>query len=257
MTTQEIKDLIEVAIEATSHADKEILKVYESDDFGVEVKGDDSPLTKADKASHYAIVGILEKTGLPILSEEGNDISYEDRKDWEYFWMIDPLDGTKEFIKRSGEFTVNIALIHKDTPVGGVVSTPVLGEVFWGSIENGAFVKRNGEIRELSKSKAVNLNQKGLRVVASKSHLNDKTREYIEKLSEPETVSMGSSLKFLMLTEDKADLYPRFAPTMEWDTAAAHAVLSVLGYKVYNMEANGTELVYNKENLLNPEFLAI
>ena len=250
----DLKSLLQVAIQAAEEASKEILTVYHSGDFQAEAKGDNSPLTLADKKGHEAIARILLASDLPLLSEEGRSIPYEERKDWDYFWMVDPLDGTKEFLKRNGEFTVNIALIHKGVPILGVVAVPVTGDVFYADEMSGGFVKRNGATITLAKRKAIDLGQPALRVVASRSHMSEETQDFISKLKEPTLVSQGSSLKFMLLAEGKADVYPRFAPTMEWDTAAAHAVVKSVGLKVVQ---HGTEqeIIYNKPNLLNPWFL--
>ncbi|MEO9805408.1 MAG: 3'(2'),5'-bisphosphate nucleotidase CysQ [Reichenbachiella sp.] len=250
----DLQPLLEVAKVAAKKAAVEILKIYESGDFSVEAKADDSPLTKADKASHLAIVAELKKTELPILSEEGRDIPYEERKDWEYFWMIDPLDGTKEFIKQNGEFTVNIALIHQNKPVLGVVQVPVQDKLYFSSQNEGAFLEDQNGTRGISVN-CFQQNDSGIKVVASRSHLNDETQTYLDQLNDPEIVSMGSSLKLLAVAEGKADLYPRFAPTMEWDTAAAHAVVTEAGGKILIKNSNAS-VAYNKENLLNPHFLA-
>jgi 3'(2'), 5'-bisphosphate nucleotidase len=250
----EIGNLLSSAIVAAEEASKVILQVYNSSDFQAEAKGDNSPLTLADKKGHAVISVILDATEIPVLSEEGKSIPFTERKDWEYFWMVDPLDGTKEFIKRNGEFTVNIALIHRGKPILGVVAVPVTGDVFYASQGNGAFVKRGGKTERLSVRKPVSLDHKSLRVVASRSHMNDETRQFIDQLVDPVLVSQGSSLKFMLLAEGKADVYPRYAPTMEWDTAAAHAVVNETGHKVLQFNSD-SELVYNKENLLNPFFL--
>jgi len=250
-----IENLLPTAITAAEAECQEILEIYNSGDFQAEVKGDNSPLTVADKRAHLKIVEILESTNLPILSEEGKEIPYEVRKAWEYFWMIDPLDGTKEFIKRNGEFTVNIALIHKNKPVLGVVAVPVTGEVFYGAGSSGAFLKQRDNIQTLDKRQPADLKAKGLRVVASRSHMNEETQRFIDALNQPTLVSSGSSLKFMLLINGKADVYPRYAPTMEWDTAAAHAIINSAGLKVFQLNSQ-TELQYNKENLLNPSFLA-
>ncbi|HEY8935489.1 MAG TPA: 3'(2'),5'-bisphosphate nucleotidase CysQ [Cyclobacteriaceae bacterium] len=247
-------DLLPTAIHAAEEASKEILDVYHSDDFQAEIKGDNSPLTIADKRAHHKIADILASTQLPILSEEGRQIPYSERKDWEYFWMVDPLDGTKEFLKRNGEFTVNIALIYKGKPVLGVVAVPATGEVFYGAVNEGAWLKQNGKEVKLDAHKATDLNATGLRVVASRSHMNEETQQFIDKLKDPSLVSSGSSLKFMLLINGKADVYPRYAPTMEWDTAAAHAVVNSVGVKVFQSNTS-EELIYNKENLLNPYFL--
>jgi 3'(2'), 5'-bisphosphate nucleotidase len=250
----DIETLLATSIHAAEQACKEILEVYNSGDFEAELKGDNSPLTQADKRAHHKIADILASTGLPVLSEEGREIPYQERKGWEYFWMIDPLDGTKEFIKRNGEFTVNIALIHKNKPVLGVVAVPVTGEVYYGTEKTGAVLRLDGKETALSRREAVDLKAEGLRVVASRSHMNDDTQTFIDNLKNPTLVSSGSSLKFMLLINGKADVYPRFAPTMEWDTAAAHAVVNSAGLGVFQ-SATEAELVYNKENLLNPHFI--
>jgi 3'(2'), 5'-bisphosphate nucleotidase len=242
-----------LALAASEKACNVILDVYHSGDFQAEAKADRSPLTLADRKAHESIVEILQPSNLPILSEEGKDISYSVRKDWEYFWMVDPLDGTKEFLKRNGEFTVNIALIHRNTPVMGVVAVPVTGEVYYGLKGQGAYRKKDGNVVQLMKRDALDLHQKGLRVVASRSHMNPETQNFLERLSHPVLVSAGSSLKFMLIANNEADIYPRFAPTMEWDTAAAHAIVNQVDLSI--RDARGTELRYNKETLLNPFFL--
>lgn len=249
-----MNELLQVAIKASQLASTEILSIYNSSDFGVETKADESPLTLADKKAHVAIVEALRQTNLPILSEEGKGIPYPDRKSWKQFWMVDPLDGTKEFIKRNGEFTVNIALIENQKPVLGVVAVPVTGEIYYGAVGIGAFKMVNNETQLLPPFHKPFRYMSGIRVVASRSHLNVETENFIRSLNNPQLVSKGSSLKFLMLADGQADLYPRFAPTMEWDTAAAHAVVNQLGIKVIQQGTDG-ELLYNKENLLNPGFV--
>ena len=249
-----MNELLNIAIRAAERACTEILEVYLSGDFQMEAKGDQSPLTVADKRAHAVIASILQTSQLPILSEEGKSIPYEERKNWDYFWMVDPLDGTKEFLKRNGEFTVNIALIHQQQPVLGVVAVPVTGDLFYASQDAGAFVKRDGKIIPLSKREKIDLKKTGIRVVASRSHMSDETNAFIQSLHEPQLVSQGSSLKFMLLAEGKADVYPRFAPTMEWDTAAAHAIVNEVGIEVLQKEGEGP-LVYNKTELLNPFFI--
>jgi 3'(2'), 5'-bisphosphate nucleotidase len=245
------KELTEIAIKAAKAAGSAILTIYNSTDLGVEYKKDDSPLTKADKEAHQIIMGFLTQTSFPILSEEGKDIPFSERKNWNYFWMVDPLDGTKEFIKKNGEFTVNIALIHKGVPIMGVVYAPVLDWMFWGNSEGGWKVSGNEAPVKLANKQ----NAPVKTIVASRSHLSDETQEVIDQYPGAEVISMGSSLKFMLLAENKAQLYPRFAPTMEWDTAAAHGILRALGY-VINMTDKTESLNYNKENLLNPWFIA-
>lgn len=257
----DIAGLIELAKAAALEAGEAILKIYASGDFGVEMKSDQSPLTLADKAAHSIIASHLEKTGLPLLSEEGSSIPYEDRKNWDYFWLVDPLDGTKEFVKRTGEFTVNIALMRSGVPVGGVVYAPCIDVLYYGSRENGVYKIDNGKQIQLpfvsEKRTIEQLRQKEkITIVASKSHMNDETKNFIDQFRNPELSSMGSSLKLMLLAEGAADIYPRLAPTMEWDTAAGDALLRSLNLGVYQTDLQ-TELLYNKENLLNPSFVAL
>ena len=240
------------------------MAIYNSADFEIEQKADDSPLTKADKNAHLAIVKILEATKLPVLSEEGRAIPFEERQHWTTFWMIDPLDGTKEFIKRNGEFTVNIALIENNQPTLGLVYSPVLDKLYWGGSSVG-FSKLNSGNSEVQLSQKATLSLADLkskevcRIVASRSHRNQETEDFIASCNNTDIVSMGSSLKFMVLAEGNADVYPRFAPTMEWDTAAADAVLRGLGYSVFkvseNAEISQSSIDYNKESLLNPDFI--
>lgn len=256
MENSELQKLLNTAIEAAEEASLEILKIYESDDFDMEQKDDLSPLTRADKRGHEVIMQHLLKTRLPMLSEEGKSIPYADRVKWEYFWMVDPLDGTKEFIKRNGEFTVNIALIHNGDPILGVVAVPVANEIYYGGIDFGVTLKKDGVETQLETRKPADLEQPGLRVVASRSHLNEETENFINSLTAPTTVSKGSSLKFMLLVTGKANVYPRFAPTMEWDTAAADALVRAIGLGVYQHQSTDL-LQYNKENLLNPYFVCV
>ncbi len=253
-------------ITASIHAGKEILKVYETN-FTVEYKSDASPLTLADKNANEVIMSFLRETGIPVLSEEGRDIPYEERKRWNKLWIVDPLDGTKEFVKRNDEFTVNIALIEKGEPVMGVVYAPVLDELYIGKNGFGSFkVEKASEIQDIM---AVLNNENRLPlpvfqkkgyfgIVASRSHLNEETTQFINEIKKEynniQIVSKGSSLKLCMVAEGTADIYPRFAPTMEWDTAAGDAVVRATGATVTNAKTN-TPLIYNKENLLNPWFV--
>ena len=269
--------MYEIAIKAALDAGEAILEIY-AQDFEVEFKSDDSPLTAADKASHEIIVAALEKTPYPVLSEESGSISYEERRQWETYWLVDPLDGTKEFIKKNGEFTVNIALVENGVPVMGVVYVPVKDTLYFGN-ESGAFkaVDCKGKSIEviLESAQACSVSKEPdspIRIVASKSHCNDETRDFIaaieKRFGDVELVSRGSSLKLCMVAEGSADIYPRIAPTMEWDTAAAHAVVRAAGGEVVQFDpdvgapdylpGNAPELqpvVYNKEDLLNPYFV--
>jgi 3'(2'), 5'-bisphosphate nucleotidase len=243
-----LEDIVRIAQEAGDA----IMQIY-TKDFSIEYKDDKSPLTEADTKSNEIICDALEKLypNIPIMSEENKQTDYEERKEWEYYWCIDPIDGTKEFIKKNDEFTVNIALIHKNTPVLGVVYAPAIDEMYKAKKGEGAF--KNNQKLPLQ----TNLNPKEkLYVVASKSHLSPETQEFIDNLEtkEIEQVSKGSSLKLCMVAEGKADIYPRLAPTMEWDTAAADAVVREAGKMTYQFESN-QPMVYNKENLLNPWFV--
>lgn len=240
-----------------------IMEIYERD-FTVEYKDDKSPLTEADTMSNEIICTALAECypEVPLLSEENKAVPYEERREWEYYWCIDPIDGTKEFIKKNGEFTVNIALIHKDTPVLGVVYAPALGDMYKAKKGEGAF--KNGQALPLKRNTRP---EKSLHVVASKSHLSEETQAFIDALSKTtehiEQVSKGSSLKLCMVAEGEADIYPRLAPTMEWDTAAADAVVRESGKMTYQyhsaFDAKMLEyekpLVYNKQELLNPWFV--
>lgn len=258
---EELHPLIEAALEAG----KAILKIYYSADFGVESKKDDSPLTLADKAAHNVLVDYLQQTAYPVISEEGEHLSREIRQSYTTYWLIDPLDGTKEFIKKNDEFTVNVALIHQGKPLFGLVYAPVLKELFIG-LKDEAYKLNIEDSKELElplkPEQRIRVSEKGnkkIKVVASRSHFNPETKAYIEDLEkqgfEIDLVSKGSSLKICLVAEGKADAYPRFGPTMEWDTAAAHAVLNAAGGQMID-PATGKELSYNKVNLLNPFFIA-
>ncbi len=256
--------LLYTAIDAALHAGKAILEVYKNEKVESKLKQDKSPLTLADKNAHNEILRILESTKIPVLSEEGRSIPFQERKNWEYFWMVDPLDGTKEFINRNGDFTVNIALIKNNEPVLGVVYVPVTGTLYFAEKGAGAFRQENcnkftiEEITELSKLLPVSGSRRLFTVVASRSHMNNETKDYIQKLEKVkgkvELASRGSSLKICMVAEGSADVYPRFGPTMEWDTAAGHAVAVEAGCSFLQGDGH-TPFIYNKENLLNPYFI--
>lgn len=246
---------LQIALEAAVKAGENIMEVYNStESINYEKKADDSPLTIADKKSHNTIIDFLKDTDIDIISEESKSIEYQERKNWEEYWLIDPLDGTKEFIKKNGEFTVNIALIKNNKPHLGVVYCPVKKILYWNDNDKKVFKREKEETREIKKRKPINENEEGLRVVVSRSHMSEETSEYVNKLTRPELISCGSSLKFLYVADNKADIYPRFGPTMEWDTAAAHSILNALEINVINLDT-GRELSYNKENLLNPYFI--
>ncbi len=252
-------DLLQLAREVgdiAREAGAEILKIYDQEDFGVETKDDDSPLTRADQASNDVINRKLRELTFqaPIISEENKEVPYSERSQYTRFWMVDPLDGTKEFIKRNGEFTVNIALVDTNKPIIGVVYIPVKDELYYAVAGKGAYQLVDGTPQRLEAS-TFKASDAGLKIVASRSHLNDATKAYMEQFQEPEIVSAGSSLKLLLLAQGAAHVYPRLAPTMEWDICAAQIVLEEAGGKVINRETN-LPLAYNKESLRNPEFVA-
>lgn len=255
-----IPALTETAIKAAIKAGKEILDVYYNSDFEVEFKSDNSPLTIADKRAHNVIVEYLSPTEIPILSEEGKTISYEERRKWNLFWLVDPLDGTKEFVKRNDEFTVNIALIKDNAPIAGVVYVPVTKTLYWSNLKGSfkAIVEDENETFTDIHKLPLSTKQDSYVVAGSKSHMNTETEAFIQSLDTKgkpiEMKSKGSSLKICMVAEGFADIYPRLAPTMEWDTAAGHAIVKFAGKQIIQFE-NKEPLVYNKENLLNPWFV--
>lgn len=265
----EYKNLF-IAINAALKAGKAILTIYNdpSQNFGVEKKTDNSPLTIADKKAHELIASDLETTAYPILSEEGRSMSYDERKSWTRLWIVDPLDGTKEFIKKNGEFTVNIALVDKSTPILGVIYVPVKKELYFSCEQLGSYKVCNIDTLQNSKGieallqNAIKLPIKSAHlpytIVASRSHLSNETELYINEIrkehGEIEMISSGSSIKICLVAEGRADLYPRFAPTMEWDTAAGHAIARAAGMEIYQVGSD-RPLEYNKEDLLNPWFI--
>lgn len=246
-------NLLNTAIEAARKAGVEIMQVYGSD-FAVEKKEDRSPLTLADKNSHKVITELLAATAIPVLSEEGKDIPYAERKNWKRLWIVDPLDGTKEFVKRNGEFTVNIALIEDQQPVLGVIYIPVTKVLYYGTRGAGSFRRpENGKEERLPINKT-----KKYTVVASRSHMSSETHQYIEELKkqhgEVEFISSGSSIKICLVAEGSADCYPRFGPTMEWDTASGQAIAECAGKTFMDLSTN-SPMRYNRENLLNNFFI--
>ena len=257
--------LLHTAITAALQAGKAILEIYHSGAFNVEFKGDNSPLTRADTASHDVIMSYLETTNIPVLSEEGRDIQYQERKDWKQLWIVDPIDGTKEFIKRNGEFTVNIALIENQKPIIGVIFVPVTGELYFSSKEKGAF-KAALDLEDfeleviLAKANTLPLQREDntFTIVASRSHMSIETEEYMQQMrdihGEVKLISKGSSLKLCMVAEGTANCYPRFAPTMEWDTAAGQAICEHAGFEVIDWGTK-EKMLYNREELLNNWFL--
>jgi 3'(2'), 5'-bisphosphate nucleotidase len=245
---------------AATRAGASIMEVYNSRKFSTELKQGESPLTTADKNAHSIIQQILKESGLPILSEEGIDVDFRQRRSWKYFWLIDPLDGTKEFINKNGEFTVNIALMKGDRAIAGVIYIPCSDILYYGSAQKGIYKIEKGNVTRLTplpeRRKWDDLVKKeGLRIVASRSHQSPETRVLIDQFKNAELLSKGSSLKFMLLLEDKADIYPRLGRTMEWDTAAAHAILNASNRGIYQTNLK-SELIYNKPDLENPFFIA-
>ncbi|UTW63459.1 3'(2'),5'-bisphosphate nucleotidase CysQ [bacterium SCSIO 12741] len=241
-----------------------IMECYNRD-FEVYEKEDKSPLTEADIASHHVIMRHLEPTGLPVLSEEGKEMPYEERSSWTDFWVVDPLDGTKEFLKRNGEFTVNIALVKGNYPVEGIIYAPVLGELYY--TDQGKSWKMTEVFRpedlatgwDRVEQIRVSEPEGGvIRIVGSRSHMNDDTTNYVEELKnqfeQVEITSKGSSLKFCLVAAGITHEYPRFAPTMEWDTAAGQAIVEAAGKQVID-RSTGERMAYNKMKLLNNYFL--
>ena len=276
----DIKPYILKSIQAAITAGNAINEVYHSEDFGVEYKSDKSPLTIADQKSHEIIMNALTEFDVPILSEEGKDTPYAQRKNWELFWVVDPLDGTKEFIKRNGEFTVNIALVESTRPVLGTIFVPDRNTLYFAAHGFGAFKLEDGPFDDLQ-SAATDSNeavgnlltqiveqstclpvqhtrQAALTIVGSRSHKTPELEAYVEEkrkvFGEVEFISAGSSLKICLVAEGRADIYPRLGPTMEWDTAAGQAIAEAAGVEVYQYDTL-TPLVYNKEDLHNPWFI--
>ena len=260
-----MEELLKIAIDAAIEAGHQIMTIYNSDDFEINLKDDNSPLTKADIASHKVIMEKLKHTNIPVLSEEGKAIPFDERREWNRLWIVDPIDGTKEFIKKNGEFTVNIALVEDHVPVLGVIFVPALNELYYSNKETGAYkvdnVRNTDDISALMASAErlpIVSDRTNYTVVASRSHMSEETKDFINALEAKhgkiETISKGSSLKLCMVAEGKADCYPRFAPTMEWDTAAGQAICQHAGFDVIDWTTKHT-MLYNRENLLNNWFL--
>lgn len=263
MTEQE---LLKTAVYASIEAGIKIMEIYNSDDFDIQLKSDHSPLTKADLLANQMICKILHETNIPILSEEGKHESYEKRKKWDSLWIVDPIDGTKEFIKKNGEFTVNIALVQKQKPIIGVIYIPVTNEIYFSAKSIGSYkslIKNspfdfNTFLENASKLPIIE-DKTDFTIAVSRSHLSKATEDYIAKLSKKHStvklVSKGSSLKLCMIAEGTANHYPRFAPTMEWDTAAGHAICLNAGKDIIDYETNKS-MLYNREHLTNNWFIA-
>ncbi|MHA7109124.1 3'(2'),5'-bisphosphate nucleotidase CysQ [Sunxiuqinia elliptica] len=261
----QLVERMDLALHAAVKSGHEIMRIYKSGEFGVELKADRSLLTLADKASHQIILELLTQSGVPVLSEEDQQTEYPLRKDWDCFWLVDPVDGTKEFVNRNGEFTVNIALMQNQTPVAGVIYVPVTQELYVGVQGEGAYKMETdkmdisfAEMKKQGLKLPVAKDQSVYTVVGSRSFMNQETKDFIDTLRKDypniEVLSRGSSLKICMIAEGKADIYPRFGPTMEWDTAAGHAIVKAVGKNIYQLDT-GTPLEYNKQSLLNPFFV--
>ena len=249
ISMEELVDICRIA------GDK-IMEIYKSSNISkmeIEYKSDNSPLTIADKKANAIICEALIKKcpTIPILSEEGAKINYNKRKKWSRFWLIDPIDGTKEFIKKNGEFTINIALIENQQPIIGIVYAPALKKYWFGS-KDGAFKLENEKKEKIEVNKNIS---SSIKVVSSRSHKSPKLDTFLSNFENYELVNMGSSIKICLVAEGSADIYPRLAPTMEWDTAAAHAVLKYAHGTLIDLDTN-KEMVYNRKNLKNSFFIA-
>ncbi len=262
-----MNDWIRLALAASLEAGRAVLDIYESGDLGVEYKEDQSPLTRADRAAHDVLMRHLEATGIPVLSEEGKHMPHSERQGWRELWIVDPVDGTKEFIKRNGEFTVNVALVRDGRVAGGVVLAPVLGHAYVGVVGEGAWrlevdLTQVPSVEEAWSARAALPFEvpasRPFTVVASRSHMSPETQAYVEEAKsihgEVNLISKGSSLKLCLVAEGTADAYPRYAPTMEWDTAAGQAVCEAAGCDVIDQNT-GEPMRYNREELLNAWFL--
>ena len=256
LNKMKISTNLRLSIDAALKAGESIIEIYNSNNFESTLKNDNSPITNADLISHKSIVDVLRPTGLPIVSEEDDQIPYSVRRKWKLFWMIDPLDGTKEFLKKNGEFTVNIALIKNQIPVIGVVYAPIIKTIYYAEETIGSFMAKDFINLKQILDKGIRMpyfqNQKNeYRIVISSSHLNVKTRDHIEKIKikndNVKILKIGSSLKICLLAEGKADYYPRFNPLMEWDIAAAFAIL------IYSDSKFKTNIKYfNQKSMLIP-----
>lgn len=261
-----IDEKLKLAINASLKAALQIKKIYDSDNFYVEYKKDNSPLTKADLVSNKIIKTELQKSKLPILSEEEKKIDFDSRKNWNELWIVDPIDGTKEFIKRNGEFTVNVALVRNKTPIIGVIYAPILKTLYFSSVEIGSYKFENINLNNFNIIKILNSAiklpiirvNKIYTIIISRSHISKQTELYMQRIKnlkgEIKTIHSGSSLKMCLVAEGKADAYPRFAPTMEWDTAAGQAICEQAGFKVINWKTKKS-IQYNRRNLRNDWFI--
>jgi 3'(2'), 5'-bisphosphate nucleotidase len=254
LNTKDLVDLVHQLKPIVDLASNAILEIYSDvDSFGTVYKDDESPLTKADLASNKIICEGLERLtpDISIISEENINLEYEERKNKKYLWSVDPLDGTKEFVKRNGEFTINIALLEDGIPVLGIIHLPVKDKFYYGVKNHGAFY---GDVK--LKADSFSIHESGLAVVASRSYISPETKAYIEKFDNAKLIPKGSAIKFIAISLKEAMLYPRFGTTMEWDTAAAQIILEEAGGMVINVETL-QPLQYNKKDLRNPDFLAL
>lgn len=263
MNNEDYTYLLNRAIEASILAGVEIMKIYQAEDFGVEYKEDNSPVTIADKLASKKIVEVLKETPVPILSEEEIIAPYSERKSWNKLWIVDPLDGTKEFIKRNGEFCVNIAYVENEKPVFGVIYIPVTKELFYGGKSIGAFkienvTEYNANLLENEVNLPTHKNENKIIITGSRSHGDERSVEFYNEIkskhSNVEFLKVGSAIKFCRVAEGKVDYYPRFHPCMEWDTASGHAIVQGMGKDVVNAHTN-SPLMYNKEDLYSPHFI--
>ena len=246
-----IKKLINIS----KNAGDTIMDIYETE-FDVNFKSDQSPLTKADILSNKIICQSLRKItpDIPILSEESSDIPYNERSKWNQYWLVDPLDGTKEFINKNGEFTTNIAFMKNNRPIFGMIYAPVLDEIYWGSIENGSFMLKGNKFKDIEQIKVNNKSRGSLKIVKSRSHPSEDLNNLMKKLDSYELIEIGSSLKFCLVAKGDADCYPRFGPTSEWDTAAGEAIVLSAGGRVIDLE--NQPIKYNKgSSFINPSFI--
>ncbi|MCK0147141.1 3'(2'),5'-bisphosphate nucleotidase CysQ [Arenibacter sp. F26102] len=264
-----MNDLLRIAINAAVEAGAKIEDIYNNHDFEIEIKPDSSPLTKADIAANNIINSFLSTTSIPIISEENKEIDFEIRKNWEMCWIVDPLDGTKEFLRKNGEFTVNIALVFHGKPILGVVFCPISKELFYGNVHDKKGYKlivyeeslqTENWFDDIYKMIPKEKDDATVKLVGSRSHMNDCTLGFMKELKSQypsvEVLSIGSSLKFCLIAEGNADIYPRFAPTMEWDTAAGQAICEAVGFHVL-AKTTLLDLTYNKPNLLNSDFIVV
>lgn len=251
--TDSLKGLLVEVRRIAEEAGEAIRNVYEKGDLGTVYKEDRSPLTFADQAAHDVIVRELNRLtpDYPVLTEESKDVPYAKRSPWQYFWLVDPLDGTKEFIERNGQFTVNIALIDHGRPVLGVLHAPELLVTYYGAKDSGAYKEEKGRESRIHVS---DYRDGPLKIVASRSHAGKKLKKFLEQVHPAEVIHIGSALKICLVAEGRAHFYPRLGPTMEWDTAAGHAILNEAGGSLITLD--GEELRYNRKDMTNPYFMA-